>query len=183
MLVSRSISVTPGTNALYAGGTSNKTALIQLKLPSTLELVKTLSTTAADRSVGEVTVTYKSDRTSVATVDSKGKITAKGAGKATISTTVHLYDGKTKTYHTVVTVKKPYIKISKSKSTMKLGESYQFEARAYGLNTQDITWTTTEKSVIVINKITGLAAAKSKGTDYIVAKIGKISVKIKVIVR
>jgi hypothetical protein len=39
---------------------------------------------------------------------------------------------------------------------------------------------TSKKSVVVINKTTGKAKAKTKGTDYIIAKAGKVKVEIKV---
>jgi uncharacterized protein YjdB len=51
-------------------------------------------------------ITYKTSKSSVATVDKKtGKITAKKAGKATVSAVVTLKNGKTKTVKMTVNVK------------------------------------------------------------------------------
>ena len=50
-------------------------------------------------------VTYKTSKSSVATVSSNGKLTAKGKGKAVITTTVKLSNGKSRSYKTTVTVK------------------------------------------------------------------------------
>ena len=50
-------------------------------------------------------VTYKSSNSSVATVDKEGKVTAKKAGKVTITITVNLENGKRTTYKKTVTVK------------------------------------------------------------------------------
>jgi hypothetical protein len=65
---------------------------------------------------------------------------------------------------------------------MKLGETFVFTVNVYGLKKSDVIWTTTNKNVISINKKTGKATATTIGTDYIVAKAGDFSVKIKVVV-
>ena len=116
-------------------------------------------------------------------MDNLGNITANSSGKAIISAKITLYNGKTKTYKIVVTVKKPYITLTRSMDTMGEGKSFTFEAEAYGLDKGDIIWSTTKHSVIVINKKTGKATAKTKGTDYVTASIDGISVKKKVVVK
>ncbi|MGB4659674.1 MAG: alpha/beta hydrolase-fold protein [Mobilitalea sp.] len=99
------IAVTPSKKTLYIGG-SGKTTTIKTKLPSTLELVNSLSDKASMGAVGEVTLQYSSSNKKIAKVDKKGKITAVGTGKAVITTKVLLYSGKTKTVKTTITVKK-----------------------------------------------------------------------------
>jgi hypothetical protein len=118
----------------------------------------------------------------VAAVNSKGVITAKGTGKATIITRITLYNGQTKSFKTMVTVKKPYIAFSKSTVKMKTGESFIFELTAYGLEISDIKWSTKMRSILVINKKTGKATAVSKGTDYVIVRTGKKVIKLKVVV-
>jgi hypothetical protein len=67
---------------------------------------------------------------------------------------------------------------------VKVGDAITFRAKKYGVaNMNNIVWSTTKKSIIVINKNTGKATAKSKGVDYVVAKVGNISVKMKVEVK
>ncbi|MDF2472926.1 MAG: hypothetical protein K0R21_708 [Anaerocolumna sp.] len=53
----------------------------------------------------------------------------------------------------------------------------------YGVEIDDITFTTSAKSIVIINKITGKAMAKSAGTDYVIAKAGNVEVRIKVVVQ
>lgn len=69
-------------------------------------------------------------------------------------------------------------------ASMKVGETFTFKAKAYdGLDIKNAVWKTTEKSIVVINAKTGAATAKSKGTDYVVVSIGKVSEKVKVVVK
>ena len=65
---------------------------------------------------------------------------------------------------------------------MELGSSYKYRAEAYGLDIKDLIWTTKRKSVVEINKNNGLATAKSRGIDYVVATINGVAKKIKVVV-
>lgn len=176
------IKVTPSKKTLYIGGNDSKTE-ISVNLPGTLEVVKSLKDSTAGSAIGGVTVKYTSSNKKVVTVNSTGKVTATGTGTATISTAVTLYSGEVKVFKSVITVKKPYIIITGSKTALKVGEVYNFKAKAYGLDTEDIVWSTTSKSVVVINKSSGKARAASKGTDYVVAKISGVSVKVKVVVR
>lgn len=66
-------------------------------------------------------VFFSSSNKSIATVSSKGKITAKKAGTATITTKI-VQNGKIYTYKTKVVVKKPYIKFTASKKQLRLVE-------------------------------------------------------------
>ncbi len=176
------ISITPTNFTLYVGGTTGATAAIQVVLPATLELVKNMEMKTSGNAIGAVTAAYKSSNEKVATVNSEGMITAIGVGRARITTTITLYSGKTKTVVITITVKKPYLSFSKSSASMKLGEVFTFRVDFYGVKPDDIVWTTTKKSIVVINKKTGKAVAKSKGIDYVVAKVGKVSEKIKVVI-
>lgn len=81
------------------------------------------------------------------------------------------------------TVQNAYIKLVKTKSSLKKGESFTYTATGYGVSTDKITWTTTRKSIVVINKKTGKATAKSAGTDTVVAKYGSVQKVIKVTVK
>lgn len=173
------ITINPTRKTLYLGGSTS----IKVGLPSTLELVSSLKDRPSLAAVGGVVVTYRSSNKKVAIVNKEGKITAKGVGKSNIITTITLYNGKTKIFTTSITIKKPYITINNRTSLMKEGDSFAFKAIAHGMDSDNIIWTTTKKSILVINKKTGKATAKSIGSDYVVATIGDVSVKFKVVVK
>jgi len=177
------IRVTPTRKTLYLGKESYASTSMKVNLPSTLELVAEQKAPTSQSAIGGVTVTYASDNSKVATVDQNGTILATGKGTANIMTTITLYNGAVKRVKTVITVKEPTIKISIRTNTMSVGDTFTFVAKAYGLDSNDIVWTTTQKSILVIDKKTGVATAKSKGTDYVVAKIGDVRVVIKVTVQ
>lgn len=181
--LSSQISVSPEKKTLYIGGTKESTANIKVTLPSTLELVTLISDKTTSSAVGAVTDSYQSSNIKVATVDKNGKIIAKGIGTVTITTKLTLYNKETVTVKTVITVKKPYIIITDSKSILKVGDSFTFIAKAYGLDIKSAIWSTTEKSVVEIDNQTGKATAKSKGTDYVKVTIGKVSKSVKVVVK
>lgn len=96
--------------------TVNVTGVTLNKTSATIEKGKTLNLTATVNPTNATnkTVTWKSDKTNVATVDSSGKVTAKAPGTATITATV---GGKTATCK--ITVPDPY-KYSFNGNTYKL---------------------------------------------------------------
>lgn len=161
------ISIYTDTDVLYYGGTKGATTTLQMDLPDTLK---------------DVTVSYETKDKKVAKVDSKGKITATGVGSTSIVANFKLNKVST-TLEADITVKAPYIKFVKSTSTMKLGSKFTFTAKAYGVDIKKAVWSTTQNSIVDIDKKTGKAVAKAKGTDYVVVKIGKISKKVKVVVK
>ena len=79
--------------------------------PSTLNLMEdetgTLTATVEPNNASNKSVTWESSNTSVATVDATGKVTAIGAGTATITATAA--DGSGKTAACTVTVERPYV--------------------------------------------------------------------------
>lgn len=118
-------------------------------------------------------VSFKSSKISVATVNSKGRILAKKAGKTTI--TVKTSNGKKATCK--VTVKTPAIKkikLSKSSLNLEVGDKYQM---AYTLSPKNasgaIKWKSSKTSVATVNS-KGLITAKKAGTAKITAYKGKI---------
>jgi hypothetical protein len=91
---------------LKLGSKKKSSAIIQVNLPKTLEQVEDFKDKTSGSAIGAVKITYKSGNLKVASVNSKGKITAKKSGKADITVTVTLYSGKTKTFKISVTVNK-----------------------------------------------------------------------------
>lgn len=102
----------------------------------------------------------------VATVNSKGKVTGKKAGKATITVKV----GK-KSYQCKVTVKAPYL--NSTKKTLKEGKT--FTLKITGTTAQ--SWSSSNKSVAVVSS-KGKVTAKKAGTATITCK-GKNGKKYK----
>lgn len=177
------ISVVIDKQVIYAGGDVDASARITVTLPPTLELVKSFKIQTSQSAIGGVTVTYRSSNEMVASVDGEGRITAKKKGNAIIYVTMTLYSGKTKIVIYKVKVKEPYIQLIKYKKDMELGSDYRFKAVTYGLDSNELVWTTKQKSTVIINKDTGVAIAKSRGTDYVVATIHNISKEMKVVVK
>jgi hypothetical protein len=82
-----------------------------------------------------------------------------------------------------ITIRDPFLTLKKRIDSMKVGDNYTFEAEGHGVNVDGIQWTTSVKGVIVIDKKTGRATAKSTGTDYVIATIGNVSKRWKVVVK
>ena len=102
-------------------------------------------------------VTWKSKNSKVATVTSKGKITAKREGNTTITAKVN-----TKTLSCKVTVKK--ISLNKSKVTLDAGKTTTLKLNGATVK----NWTSSNKSVATVNK-SGKVTAKKPGTATIKA--------------
>lgn len=101
----KQIKVTPTKITLSTADGKNK-GKISVKLPVTLEWVKSLDMPTSQSAIGGVTVKFTSGDKKIATVDSQGNITAKAPGEVVIKTTITLYSKKTKTVETRVIVKK-----------------------------------------------------------------------------
>jgi fibronectin type 3 domain-containing protein/lysophospholipase L1-like esterase len=169
------IKVTSTAKTIYVGGTTGKTASIKLTVPAVIE-------EAVDKKLIDEKVTYTSSDAKIATVNSKGIVTSKAKGKVTITTTLKLGD-TTKKFKTTITVKDAFLKVIDKTNVMKVGDVYTFAIESGGFKKSDVVFSTTKKSTVNITKTTGRATAVSKGTDYVVVKAGRLSSKIKVVVK
>lgn len=128
------------------------------------------------------TVKYKSSNTKVATVSSSGKITGKAYGTAKISVTAL---GKTKTFTVYVRKKPTKIRLTASKKTLGVGQTYTISKKVSpsGAYTGGITYKSSNSKVATVNS-SGKITAKKKGTAYITVKTanGK-KAKIKITVK
>ena len=115
---------------------------------------------------------WSSSNKSVATVTSKGKVTAKKKGTATITAKVG-----SKKYTCKITVKPA--QISKSTITLYKGRSYTLKVLGA---TQKVKWSSSNKSVATVSS-TGKVTAKKKGTATITAKMGSKKYTCKVTVK
>ena len=98
----------------------------------------------------------KSSNTEVATVNKKGKVTAKNLGTATIT----LKGKNGKSYKCTITTKRPYL--SEMHRTLEIGET--FTLKLNGATAKSIY--STNKKVVTVNK-KGKVTAKKVGTAYI----------------
>ncbi len=116
-------------------------------------------------------VTWKSSKKSVATVNAKGKVTAKKKGTATITATVG-----SKKLTCKVTVKVP--KLNKTSLKLEVNEVYSLKITG---TSQKAKWSSSNKSVATVtNK--GKVTAKKKGSATITAKVGSKKYTCKVTV-
>lgn len=125
-------------------------------------------------------VTYSSSNKKVAAVNSKGKVTAKAKGTATITAKV-VQNGQTFKLQLKVTVKDPVVKFTASKKTLKVGKAYTFKAKGYGVSGKT-KWSSSNKKVASVTS-KGKVTAKKAGKTTIKAVIGDKSVSIKVTVK
>ncbi len=117
-------------------------------------------------------LTWTSSKPSVAKVDSKGRLTAAGNGKATI--TVKTANGKTDNVVVTVTtaVYPTGITLNKSKLALDVGGTFVLSATIKPSNTNinnSLTWTTSDASVAKVNTH-GMVTAVAAGTATITVK-------------
>ncbi len=144
-----------------------------------------LKATVSPSGATNQSVTWKSDNTKVATVDSTGKVTAKGNGSANITVTTS--DGG-KTASCKVTVRTPATKLtlSKSAAAVKAGKTLKLSVTAWtptSVYPKSITWKSNNTAVATVDK-TGLVKAIKPGTAYIYAKAWNgVFAKCKIVVK
>ena len=120
-------------------------------------------------------VTFKSSNKKVATINSKGVITGKKAGKAVITVKVGKYTKKL-----TVKVKKPSFKLVKSSVKLKKGNKTTIRVKAAPVS--KVTYKTSNKKVATVNS-KGVVTAKKKGTAKITVKCNGITRTFKVTVK
>ncbi len=115
-------------------------------------------------------VTYKSSNKKVATVNAKGKITAKKKGKAVI--TVISKANKKKTVKIKVTVGTPVtkVKLNKTKANLNVGKSLTLKATVTPkkASSKAVVWKSSNKKVATVTS-KGVVKAKKAGTVKITA--------------
>lgn len=118
--------------------------------------------------------TYKTNKKTVAVVDSNGNITALKNGTATITATL---DGVSKTCE--ITVKKPSITLQAETLHIKVGETFQNKAMVSSGNLP--VWTSSNSNVLMVDD-NGLITGLKKGKAYIYATEDGTKVKCSVTV-
>lgn len=167
--------VTPGKNEtkptatptpVVKPGITAKVSQVYVGKKATIKVTKTKVT-------GKVT--FKSSNKKVATVNSKGVIIGKKAGKAVITVKVGKYTKKL-----TVKVKKPSFKLVKSSVKLKKGKKTTIRVKAAPVS--KVTYKTSNKKVATVNS-KGVVTAKKKGTAKITVKCNGITRTFKVTVK
>ena len=112
-------------------------------------------------------VTYKSSKSSIASVDENGKIFAKKPGTASITVTADKTSVKCK-----VTVKQPTVKLSKSSASLYRKKTLRLSVTSSPKNTPK--WKSNKKSVATVND-KGLVTAVKHGTAIITVTVDGVS--------
>ena len=144
----------------------NKTTL-------TLDIGKTsnLRATVYPSNASNKKCTWSSSNTSVATVDSNGRVTAKASGTATI--TVKTANGKTASCNVTVQAVQAVptsVSLNKTSLTLDVGKSYTLTKTVSPSNAvTSYTWRSSNTSVATVDK-NGKVTAKASGTATITVK-------------
>lgn len=167
-----------------------KTCKITVKKPSlsmtkkSISLYEKGSTTLKAKASGATNkVSWKSSNTKIATINSLGKLTAKKAGKVTITASAN---GLKKTCKVTVKKHTPVMKIKLNATMLTLNKIRSFQLKATispsKATYKQVKWSSSNKKVAAVST-KGKVTAKKKGTAYITATTsnGK-KVRCKVIV-
>jgi len=82
-----------------------------------------------------------------------------------------------------LTVKKPYIKFTRSIKTVKVSKKFDFDAKSYDSVSDELEWFSTNTDVATIDYETGLLKAHKKGTTTVVVTCGKSIKTLKLVVK
>ncbi|PSL40736.1 Ig-like protein group 2 [Planomicrobium soli] len=155
---SLTVTVSPKTVKL------NKTSLTV-----TRGYASTLTATVSPIDSLDKTVTWKSSNTNVAVVDSKGKVTGKANGTATITATVKNAKAVTAKVTVIPPVAATSVKMSQSTATLSKGKALTLTATVSPSNTTNKTlvWKSSNTNVAKVDakgKVTAIAAGTAKIT-------------------
>ena len=142
---------------------------------------KTLYTKGSTKTTLKVTtnltdkITWKSSNTKVATVNSKGVVTAKAKGTTVITASCGEYEVSCK-----VTVKTPSLKLTKTSATVKVGKTTKIAAKA--TPSGKITYKSSNSKIATVSS-KGVVKGKKKGTAKITVTCNEVkkvfTVKVK----
>lgn len=125
----------------------------------------TINATVSPSNANNKGVKWTSSNSKVATVDSKGVVTAKGVGTATITCTAK--DGSNVKATCKITVSRPVTKITlnKTKANIKKGKKLTLRASVspFFATNKNVTWKSSNPSVATVNS-KGVVTAKKAGT-------------------
>lgn len=142
---------------------------------SSLSLIKgkteKLTATVQPENANNKNITWESDNTSVAKVDTNGNVTALKGGTAKITVTT---DENQFTAFCTVTVTSPStsVTLNKSNKTLKKGRSFRLTAKMLPADTNDkMIWSSSSPKIAKVTQ-TGIVTGKSAGKAVITVKTG-----------
>lgn len=153
------------------------------QLPLQVKKSVQLSRIVKDLAAGDAIVSCTSSKPKVATVDNKGKVTGKAAGKTVV--TIRLASGVSD--QVTISVQKKAVAASSitnvSKSLkLKIGGKYTLSPVISPITTADkASYSSSDKKIVTVTK-QGVITAKKAGTAKITVKAGKKKVTVKVTV-
>ncbi|MBR1731371.1 MAG: Ig-like domain-containing protein, partial [Ruminococcus sp.] len=163
---------TEDTSSTEATEATTAATTLTLKAAKSKIYVGSTTTVTATVTNGSGSTTFKSNNTSVATVDSSGKVKAKKAGTVKITAT---NNGVSKTVSIKIVKKANTLKVIKTNKTVKYGKKTTVKAITVKNAKGKVTYTKLSgNSKITVNKTTGKITVK-KGL-----KKGTYTIKIKV---
>lgn len=109
-------------------------------------------------------VTWSSDNTAVATVDSNGKVTAKGPGKAMITADIN---------GSKVSAEIKVLKMNSSQLELATGQNYQLSVLGTSNN---IKWRSLNKTVVTVDE-NGVVTAVGTGTTKVIAEVDGMEIR------
>ncbi|MBR1559516.1 MAG: Ig-like domain-containing protein [Clostridia bacterium] len=152
------------------------------KTEAALAVKGTLTLTPAIKPAGATaTVTFKSSNTKVATVTSKGKVTAKAGGACTITATTQ--NGLTASCDLTVTTPPTGVKLDKTSATLEVDDTLELTAAIQPAGvTGELFWSSSNAKVASVNA-NGVVTGVKAGTATITVKTAnnkKATCKVKV---
>lgn len=155
-------------------------ATAEMETGATLQL----NATIAPENATSKEVKWTSSDYETATVDQKGVVTAKKAGKVTITATANYF-----TATCVITIKDPVVAVTgvtldKTEATLEVGEAVKLTATVAPENAADktVTWTSSDAAVATVDA-EGNVTAIAAGVATITAKAGEATATCKVTVK
>ena len=143
--------------------------LDKTKLVLTVGSEGQLTATVAPEDATDKTVTWSSDKTSVATVDATGNVTAVGVGEATITVTT-TDGGKTATCKVTVNKKAGAISYATASVNKTFGDA-NFTNELTNTGDGTVTYSSDKESVAKVNTTTGEVTIKGNGEATITATV------------
>ena len=142
---------------------------VSIKSSITMEIGETYTLTPTVTPSGaETSYTWASDKSSVASVSSSGKVTAKSAGTANITVTTD--NGKTATCKVTVSAKSVTSVSVKSSLSLEVGDTYTLTPTITPSDAEtSLTWSSDKNSVATVSQY-GVVTAKDAGTANITVK-------------
>ena len=156
--------------------TLDKTSL-SLKVGETDIITATIKPASASNKI----ISYTSSNTSVATVSSKGVVTARGKGTATITASVDGVKATAKVTVSDTRVSVTKVTLNKSSLSIEKGSTYQLKATVSPTNATNktVTWKSNNTSIVTVNS-NGLVSAKGIGSATITATVDGVRATVKV---